>query len=102
MRFEWDEAKNRANIRKHGLDFADSEEMFGGFLLTRPDTRDDYGEERWIGIGMTGGRLAFVAFTEPSEGTIRIISLRKADHEERQEYENEIQDGLGPHRFDAR
>lgn len=28
MDFEWDEAKNRSNIRKHGLDFADAEEMF--------------------------------------------------------------------------
>jgi len=51
MVFEWDEAKNRANIRKHGFDFADAEEMFRGFLLVRPDTREDYGEERWIGSG---------------------------------------------------
>jgi uncharacterized DUF497 family protein len=45
MIFEWDEAKNRANIRKHGLDFSDAQEMFRGFLLVRPDVREDYGEE---------------------------------------------------------
>jgi len=45
MTFEWDEAKNRANIRKHGFDFADAEEMFRGPLLVRPDTREDYGEK---------------------------------------------------------
>jgi uncharacterized protein len=74
MRFEWDEAKNRANIRKHGFDFADAEEMFRGLLLVRPDTRDDYGEERWLGIGMIRGSVAFVAFTEREAGTVRVVS----------------------------
>jgi uncharacterized DUF497 family protein len=40
------------------------------------------------------GRVAFVAFTELSHDTVRIISLRKADHEERKEYEKAIQNGL--------
>jgi len=43
---------------------------------------------------MTQVRIAFVAFAEGSGGTIRIISLRKADHEERKEYEKAIQNGL--------
>jgi uncharacterized DUF497 family protein len=94
MIFEWDDAKNRANIRKHGFDFADAEEMFRGFLLVRPDTREDYGEERWIGIGMIRERVAFIAFTELWPDIVRIISLRKADHEERKEYEKAIQNGL--------
>jgi uncharacterized DUF497 family protein len=94
MRFEWDEVKNRVNLRKHGFDFADAEEMFRGILLVRPDTREDYGEERWIGIGMTHGRLAFVTFAEAPQGTVRIISLRKADHEEREEFDKALQDGL--------
>jgi uncharacterized DUF497 family protein len=51
MNFEWDEAKNRANIRKHGFHFAEAEEMFRGVILVRPDTREDYEEKRWIGIG---------------------------------------------------
>jgi len=94
MTFEWDEAKNRANIRKHGFDFADAKEMFRDPILVRPDTREDYGEERWIGIGMTQSRIAFVAFAAEREDTIRIISLRKADHEERKEYEKALQNGL--------
>jgi uncharacterized protein len=95
MRFEWDEAKNRYNIRKHGFHFAEAAEMFLRPLLVRPDTREDYGDERWLGIGITNGRIAFVAFTEDPKETIRIISLRKANHEERKEYEKAIQDGLG-------
>lgn len=64
------------------------------FLFARTP-REDYGEKRWIGIGMIQGRVAFVAFAECPNDTIRIISLRKADHEERKEYEKAIQDGLG-------
>ena len=94
MTFEWDETKNCANIRKHGFHFTEAEEMFRGALLVRPDTREDYGEKRWIGIGMIQGRYAFVAFAERPNDTIRIISLRKANHEERQEYEKAIENGL--------
>jgi hypothetical protein len=48
---EWDEAKNQSNIRKHGLDFTDAHEMFAGSMLTVLNTRVEYGEDRWIGIG---------------------------------------------------
>ena len=94
MTFEWDEAKNRTNIRKHGFSLAEAEEMFYGILLVRPDTREDYGEHRWIGIGMTQGRVAVVAFAEHPLDTIRIISLRKANHEERTQYEKTLRDEL--------
>ena len=83
-----------AAIRKHGFDFADAEEMFRHPLLVRPDAADDYGEERWLGIGMIQGRVAFVAFVERAPDTIRIISLRGADHEEPKEYEEAIKYGL--------
>jgi len=94
MELQWDEAKNRANIRKHGFDFGDAEEMFQGALLVEPDTREDYEERRWRGIGMIGGRVVQVVFCELGPEAIRIISLRKATSRERQEYEKAIQDGL--------
>ena len=97
MRFEWDELKNRANIRKHGFDFADGEQMFRAPLLLRPDLREDYGEERWIGLGVTRGRIAVMVFTEREPGMIRIISLRKADYEDRKQYEKALQNGLETH-----
>lgn len=46
---------------------------------------------------MIRDRVAFVAFAEPSPDTIRVISLRKADYEERKEYEESLQDGLEAH-----
>lgn len=51
MQFEWDEAKNLENIRKHEIDFADVPEMFDSPMLVEPDDRFDYGEDRWSGIG---------------------------------------------------
>jgi uncharacterized protein len=78
MIFEWDEAKNRSNIRKHGLDFVDAEEMFCGVLIVEPDKREDYGEKRWRGIGAIRGRLAAVVFIEPAPGAVRIISEKGA------------------------
>jgi uncharacterized DUF497 family protein len=46
---------------------------------------------------MVQSRVAFVVFAECPDDTIRIISLRKANHEERQEYETTIQNGLEAH-----
>lgn len=91
---EWDEAKNRANIHKHGLDFADAEEMFHGPLLISADLEEDYGERRWIGIGAIGERIVAVIFAERDVDTIRIISMRKANYEERKDYEKALQNGL--------
>src|SRR5207253_5140119 len=48
MEFEWDAAKNRSNIRKHGFDLSDAAETIQGALLVRPDTREECGESRWI------------------------------------------------------
>ena len=91
MNFEWDEAKNRKNIRKHGIDFADAPEVFAGPMLVRLDTREDYGEDRWLGIGLLRGRAVFVAFAESEPDLIRIISVRKANQNERREFEKAIQ-----------
>ena len=48
MHFEWDEAKNKANISKHGIDFNDVPDIFRHPMLALRDDRVDYGEERWI------------------------------------------------------
>ncbi|MEH2077141.1 MAG: BrnT family toxin [Nostoc sp.] len=95
MKFEWDRQKNQANIAKHGLDFADAPRMFNLPLRISLDERQDYGEDRWIGLGILDGRVVVVVFTEPDEQTIRIISLRKALPYERKRYEQFLKDELG-------
>lgn len=87
MLFEWDENKRQANIKKHGYDFADAGPLFGqgGGLLAIPDTRQDYGEDRWQGWGILNGEIVMVAFTR-REQAIRLISLRKAKRREKETY----------------
>jgi uncharacterized protein len=80
MQFEWDEAKNLENIRKHEIDFADLSDMFASSMLIEPDDRFDYGEDRWFGIGFLGNGIAVVV-------VIRIISARRANRHERQRFE---------------
>jgi len=50
MKFVWNELKNRDTIRKHGIDLKDAVEIFNYPMLTNIDNRQDYGEERWVGI----------------------------------------------------
>ncbi len=95
MNFEWDEEKNKANIKKHDFDFADAWEIFEGPMYVAPDLIEDYGEDRWIGIGGFRGRVLVVVFTERSEETIRIIMIRKALKHERKYYEKTLEDELG-------
>lgn len=90
MTFEWDDRKNSENIRKHGIDFHDVPTMFSYPMVVFLDSRREYGEDRWIGIGLLETILAVVAFTEPTEDRIRIISARKATKHEERIYEEEI------------
>ena len=94
MIFEWDEEKRRNNVSKHGLDFADAWEVFVGPMLTGLDEREDYGEERWIGIGLLRALVVVIIFAGRDEDTIRVISLRKGLKHERIKYEQAIRDGL--------
>ncbi|HWG86712.1 MAG TPA: BrnT family toxin [Candidatus Acidoferrales bacterium] len=96
MQFEWDRKKNTLNIKKHGIDFSDGEELFSGAwpLLVAADLDNDLAEERWRGIGCIQGRVVVAVFTEPKADVIRFISLRKANQEERQAYEEAIRDEL--------
>lgn len=81
MNFTWDETKRQTNLQKHGLDFADAEKVFNGPLVLFEDTRENYGEQRMIGIGLLDYLVVLMVHVE-SDGDIRIISMRKADSDE--------------------
>jgi uncharacterized protein len=87
MQFEWDEAKNYENIRKHEIDFADVPAMFDSEMLIELDERFDYGEDRWFGIGFLGSGIAVVVWTERRKNVIRIISARRANRHEQKQLE---------------
>jgi uncharacterized DUF497 family protein len=82
MKFEWDEAKRRINLTRHGIDFADVAPVFGGPVIDLLDNRYDYGERRLLIMGLLRGEVVVIAYTERGN-IIRLISARKASkHEE--------------------
>lgn len=90
MQFAWDERKNRANWRKHGVSFETAKLVFDDpHHLTRQD-REVEGEARWQTIGIVGEvHLLLVAHTvneDKNEEVIRIFSARKATRQERSTY----------------
>ena len=72
MQFEWNEARNLENIRKHQIDIADVSAMFTEDMLIELDDRLDYGEDRSMGIGFLGLGVAVVVWTERQGDIIRI------------------------------
>jgi uncharacterized DUF497 family protein len=81
MRFIWDEPKRQANLNKHGVDFIDAERVFVGPTFTFEDDREDYGEQRWVTLGLLGVQVVVIVHTETEE-EIRVISMREADNHE--------------------
>ena len=64
-------------------------------MLVDLDNREDYGEERFIGLGFLHNFVVVIIFTETKEDTIRVISLRKALKHERENFEQAIGNQLG-------
>ncbi len=96
MHLEWDEQKNAQNIHKHGLDFTHAHQVFQRPLLTTLDDREDYGEDRWMGIGMLDDtRVVVLVYVEIDEETTRVISLRKALSHERKQYQQAFRSRFG-------
>jgi len=93
--FEWDENKNVENIAKHGLDFKDAWQIFDAPMLVDIDNREDYGEERMVGIGFLKNFIVVIVFTEPDEQTIHLVSLRRALKYEREQFGEYIANELG-------
>ena len=92
MRWTWDEAKNRRNKQKHGLDFETAQLVFDDPLaVSRADSYPD--EERWQTVGAIERVIVLVVHTWPqcdpeSDDEVgRIISARKATKSERRAYE---------------
>ena len=88
LTFEWDQAKAKANFKKHGASFDEAVAVFGDPLsITIADPDHSEVEQRYVDIGSSDkGRVLVVAYTERG-ANIRIISCRKATPSERKTYE---------------
>lgn len=88
MDFEWDPKKAEVNERKHGISFLFASRVFQDeSRLEKLDGRVDYGEERWVTIGLVEDQEIVVIYTL-REDTIRIISARREGSYEQQTYWN--------------
>jgi uncharacterized DUF497 family protein len=87
MEFEWDADKAARNLKKHGVSFEDAELVFyDAGRIEAYDGCEDYGEDRWGTIGFAYSAVLYVVYTVRHEETIRIISVRKANAYEREQY----------------
>lgn len=86
LTFEWDEVKAGDNYAKHGVTFELAKRAFEDpFAIEFLDDREDYGEERFVIIGLVDAHVLYVAYTERDEA-IRIISARRATKHEQKAY----------------
>ena len=85
MRITFDPSKNERNIRERGLSFELASEFDFETARVQADSRQEYGEVRYVALGNLNGRLHVLCFTETSDG-IRVISFRKANDREVKHY----------------
>jgi len=87
LQFEWSQAKADSNWRRHGVSFRAGTTVFKDpFAIELLDDREDYGEQRFVILGMAEAQtLLFAAYTE-REDRIRIISARRTTPDEEQDY----------------
>jgi uncharacterized DUF497 family protein len=85
MEIEFDPVKRDETLRRRNLDMADAAIVLTGPTLTIPDDRYDYGEDRFITIGKLHERMIILVWTM-REDAYRIISMRKANDREQEEY----------------
>ena len=81
MRFTWQEAKRKSNLKTHGLDFLDAPKVFEGLTFTFEDNRFEYGEQRFVTLGLLNGIPVSIVHTETADH-IHVISFRKATKNE--------------------
>lgn len=91
MRFTWDAAKNRLNLRRHKIIFEVAVRIFDGPVVERADDRFDYGEVRMYAIGLVNDTEVTVIYTDRQYETRHIISAWKSTPSERRTFWEEFE-----------
>ena len=91
MRIEFDSAKDAANLAKHGVSLRAAADFEWETSFEREDNRLDYGETRFVAIGLIGARVHVMVFTEGADDDgVRVISLRTAGKHEVRLYYDQV------------
>lgn len=89
MRITYDPAKRERTLAERGLDFEDAAQVFAGKTIDYVDDRVDYGEVRWISVGLLRGRMVVLVWTP--RGPVRhVISMRKANGREQEKHGRQL------------
>ncbi len=89
MLIEYDPAKREETLRERSLDFGDAPKVFAGPYYQIEDDREDYGETRWIRVGLLNRTMVVLVWTQRGEAR-RIISMRKCNAKERKKYREKL------------
>jgi uncharacterized DUF497 family protein len=92
VRFTWDQNKNVANVRRHGIAFEDAKRVFDGPTVEREDDRFDYGETRMYAIGLVNGIELTVIYTDLDDDERHLISAWRAEPHERRYFWRHFED----------
>jgi len=87
MEFEWDEEKRRRVWAERKVDLYHAARMFRSEVLTRVDNRRDYGETRFVSVGMVD-RECYVVIHTVRSGKTRLITAWKANEKEKKRYQD--------------
>ncbi len=91
VKIECDPAKNDSNLQKHGIPLTAAQDFEWETALEREDDRFDYGEMRFVAIGLIARRLHVLVFAEGTDNdTVRAISLRLAEKHEARFYHDHV------------
>ena len=88
MRFQYDLPKAAANLKKHGVSFADAEGALEDPLAVTVEDPDAEGEQRFITVGLRSAGVLLVVVYSEREGECRLISARRATRKEQKQYED--------------
>ena len=86
VKIAFDPVKRENILVRRGLDLASAGELLAGACLTEADDRFDYGEERWISLGLLNGEIVACVWTDQEDEIVRIITMWKATAREQERY----------------
>ena len=89
MDISFDPAKRERTLEARGLDFAHAADVFGGLTMTVPDTRCNYGEDRFQTYGLLDGRLVMIVWTQRGKDR-HIMSMRKCNDREQAKFGSQL------------
>lgn len=87
MDLSFDSGKRDEVLKERGLDLAHAGKLLDGLCFEMPDDRFDYGEDRWVSIGMLEGEVVVCIWADWGDDHVRVITMWKANANEKRRYE---------------